>query len=113
MVCVASKCLGDKDVGKFAAAVNPQITSNRGISCGESIRVMCGDNGNKAYCKHADFIDVKIVGECSPQQCPGENDMLLSKEAFAHIAEVQEKKIDVLWIHAHASPPSNHWFSLK
>ncbi|KAK1354579.1 hypothetical protein POM88_047840 [Heracleum sosnowskyi] len=96
----SKKCPDIKNPGKFTVAVNSQIISNRGYYCGDGMRVMCGVNGNKPYCKHAKFVDVKLVAECTPEQCPGENDIILSKEAFSDIANISEQKIDVGWTHA-------------
>lgn len=66
-----------KETGTYTAAVNSQLFSMKGFDCGTGIRVMCGINDKKPCCKHGKFNDVKIVEECSPEQCPGGNDMIL------------------------------------
>ena len=97
----SKKCPHIKEFGKFVASVNPQFFSMRGYTCGSELRVFCE---KQPYCKHSKFIDVKIVDECATMFCPGENDLILSKEAFHDIADTDDTVIEVNWIHGKA-----HW----
>lgn len=83
-----------KNTGNLIAAVNPQFFSMRGYTCGSGLRVMCT---KKPYCKHSNFVDVKIVDECDPSVCHGENDLVLSKEAFDDVANTNQPTIEVQW----------------
>ncbi|KAL8158418.1 uncharacterized protein LOC141723617 [Apium graveolens] len=92
----AQQCPKIKDFGKFYAAVNPNAMQ---YTCGQILNIQCK---NKPYCKNnsgmmatSNPIAVKVVDKCIPGVSTGENDLLLSQEAFQELAITDQYSIEI------------------
>ncbi|CAL1385243.1 unnamed protein product [Linum trigynum] len=90
-----SRCYGNEDHGVMVAAANEDTLWDGGNACGKSYRVKClseTNGGVAVQCREGETVTVKIVDVC-PSGCRGT--IVLSREAFATIAVLDEEKIFV------------------
>ncbi|KAI7740276.1 hypothetical protein M8C21_025755 [Ambrosia artemisiifolia] len=88
-----STCYGSRYQGVMIAKQHISMLAN-GKACGRRYQVRCLSGTNKAIRNACtgNTVDVKVIGSC--QKC-GPNELVLSQDAFAKIANVNLGRVNI------------------